>query len=143
MRDKSIISGNIWSSRLEFWKVAILKDFGKLPKSRLWKSSPNNVVDTPPEILKQKRPSRKVAPREVHLKLCQASMMESFGKHFQFILDIWQSSKRLWNGWCVLLQMSSVKFDWIFECHGIEIYGIVDSIFCKSGREAPHHHLPH
>lgn len=50
-RDKTIISGEIWSSHLEFWKAAILKKFGKFHKNRLWQSIRRNVVDTQTAIL--------------------------------------------------------------------------------------------
>ena len=51
---KSKISNEIWSSGPEFWKVAILKIFGKFRKSCLWQSSPSNAVDIQPAILTQK-----------------------------------------------------------------------------------------
>ena len=49
-----IIAGEIWSSRPLLWKVAIIKNFGKFLKNRLWQSSFSNIADAQPAILMQK-----------------------------------------------------------------------------------------
>ena len=42
----TIISGEIWSSHPEFWKIDVLKNFGKLLKNCPWQSNCNHVEDT-------------------------------------------------------------------------------------------------
>ena len=81
---RDIISGESWSSQTEFWKVDLPQNFGKLPGKRLWQSSHSNVQDTSYNFT-TKRPPKKWFSEwlfwrisEVHLKVCQISMMEPF-----------------------------------------------------------------
>ena len=88
-KDITIISGEIQISCPEFWKVAILKNFGKYSKNSMWQSYHSNLLDTQPAILIQKGFQQSWSWEWLFLIIPRVQM-ECFCKNFQFITDIWE-----------------------------------------------------
>ena len=85
-----LIFGESWSSRTEFWKVAVPKNFGKFPGKRPWKSFCSNFAGPYATILRQKGYQQRwfselLLSRSpaAYLELCRnISMMELFSANF-------------------------------------------------------------
>ena len=151
-REITIISGAIWSSRPEFWKVAILNNFGKFSKNyvtELWQYHSGHTICN----FNAKRSSTMAILKMAILWYTWGA----FGtlssiydgvflpKVSIFIADIWQGSNAF-----ELVDVSYHKAVWlrltrIFEC--CECFRksvatlIVFFFFWERVREAAHHHV--
>ena len=76
--NREIISDESLSSRTEFLKVAILKNFGKVSEKRLWQSFFSNVAKTHPIISVQKSSPTKMILRMAQTEISVLTNLTSF-----------------------------------------------------------------
>ena len=115
-KGETIIFGESWSSHPEeFWKVAILKNFGKFIGMRQWKNSQRDVTDTHHKIFLQK-----VLQERWFSEFSQFSEVHSFSGNHPYLRRRWVLEKSAkTGGFEIFYKTRGLAKSWGFSKKGV------------------------